>query len=67
MPKCKSCGAPITFQSTANGKLMPVEPGVVSILTREGDIVKGFIPHWLHCPHADKHRGRGNRHPPPKK
>ena len=56
MPKCRSCDAMIAFQKTENGKMMPVEPGVITVLTKEGKTVQGFIPHWPKCPGADKHR-----------
>ena len=56
MLKCKSCGQPISFQSTKGGKMMPVQRDRIKILSKDGEIVEGHEPHWAHCPNADKHR-----------
>ena len=56
MAKCKSCGKSIGFIQTATGKMMPIEPGVKTFINRDGEMIKGYEPHWTQCPHADKHR-----------
>lgn len=56
MPKCKSCNATISFIHTRNNKMLPVNPGSVTIVTADGHIHRGFIPHFVTCPDADKHR-----------
>lgn len=56
MAKCRSCGKPIGFQRTKDGKLMPVEPGVKTVLDRDGFLHTGYEPHWMSCPHANQHR-----------
>ena len=40
--KCRSCGAPIWWSETSNGKRIPLDPN--------GDA------HFTTCPNADKHR-----------
>jgi hypothetical protein len=53
--KCKSCGAPIEWWQTNNGKKMPFDPLPAS----EHEQTR---PHWASCPHADDHRqGSGSR------
>jgi len=54
--KCRSCGETIAFISTKNGRLMPVQPGAIRIISRDGEIVEGFKPHWNECPGANSHR-----------
>ena len=56
MLKCKSCGEPISFQSTRSGRMMPIQRDTIKILTKDGDLIEGHEPHWAHCPNADKHR-----------
>ena len=56
MPKCNSCDMIIQFQMTENGKYMPVEPGLKTVLTREGKTEQGFTPHHINCPGADENR-----------
>jgi len=55
---CRSCKAEISFVKTQNGKLMPVEPKQITVITRYGKMVKGFVPHWPNCRGADAHRKR---------
>ena len=56
MPKCKSpkCSATIAFVKTTAGKLMPVDPGVKTILDpNSGEVHKGFTPHKITCKDPD--------------
>lgn len=60
---CKSCGAEITWATTATGARMPLdarpqkrvvlEPGHRGPLAR---VVDTYAPHHATCPHAAKHR-----------
>lgn len=54
--KCRSCGADIKFIKTVKGKAMPVEVKQIWILTEDGELVKGYLPHWSNCPGANEHR-----------
>ena len=47
--KCKSCGAPIEWWQTNNGKKMPFDPLPAS----DNEQTR---PHWASCPRADEHR-----------
>ena len=53
---CKKCGIYIEFIKTKKGKYMPVEPKIVTIIDDEGNIHKGYIPHWAVCSDADYFR-----------
>lgn len=72
MSECRSCGTPIRFVYTANGKLMPLdaEPTTDGNVTLEGDIAIVHPPgqlaaldtgpcytaHFVTCPNADQWR-----------
>lgn len=56
MKQCESCGKRINFIYSPKGKWIPVETTGTTIVTREGEVVKGFEQHWVNCPHADEHR-----------
>ena len=56
MAQCKSCGKLINFIRTTEGSMMPVETTGTTIVTREGEVIRGFETHWAHCPKADEHR-----------
>ena len=43
---CKKCGEPIHFVPTSTGKLMPCELNIVTIITTNGIVSQGYIPHW---------------------
>jgi len=46
------CGVYIEWVKTKAGKSMPVDPAGVTIVTKEGETVRGYIPHWATCPKA---------------
>jgi hypothetical protein len=56
MTTCKSCGAVIEWITTASGKSMPCDPKLVRVMTKEGALVAGFIPHFATCPTVQQHR-----------
>lgn len=70
--RCKSCGAPIIWASTATGAAMPVDPDPIGggnlQLTRRGDesVTAAVVrpgegthrSHYASCPHADQWRSR---------
>jgi hypothetical protein len=68
---CRSCGAPITWAITDQGKRMPLdaEPNPAgnvrltltnAVVLRKDEVYDGprFMPHWATCPNADQHRRR---------
>ena len=53
MANCRSCGAEIVWLETAKNKRpMICDPAYVQIVTDEGKMVRGRIPHWATCPDA---------------
>jgi hypothetical protein len=46
---CKACGAPILFITTVNKKQMPVEAKPIQIITDDGEMISGYLPHWGNC------------------
>jgi len=51
--RCKGCGHPIVWMKTKTGKAMPVNKMQLTILTEQGDVVKGYESHFSTCPQAD--------------
>lgn len=49
---CRGCGVYIEWVKTTKGKWMPVDPALVTVVTKDGDTVRGYIPHWSTCPKA---------------
>lgn len=60
MATCKACGKVIKFIKTENGKAMPVDETLITIVTDEGKVVRGRIPHWATCPQANRFRKRSS-------
>jgi hypothetical protein len=58
---CRGCGVYIEWVKTKSGKNMPVDPELVTIITKEGEVVRGYIPHWSTCPEANKFRKKGKK------
>lgn len=57
--KCRSCGAPILWIKTVpNKRMMPCDPQLFTLVTKEGLTVKGYRPHWASCPEGEKLRRR---------
>lgn len=54
MSKCKGCGAEITWIKTKAGKLMPCNSEKSTIVTEQGEIVVGHVPHWATCSKANE-------------
>ncbi|SDI18662.1 hypothetical protein SAMN05192534_12434 [Alteribacillus persepolensis] len=52
MPTCKGCGASIQWIKTPKGKAMPADTQEQTVVTKHGDVVKGFTPHWATCSQA---------------
>jgi hypothetical protein len=46
--KCGSCGAPMSWVKTKNGKAMPLS--LATVETRDG--VRYALPHFIDCPDA---------------
>jgi hypothetical protein len=58
---CKRCGKTISFLTTRAGKHMPVDSfTTITILTEDGDVMRGWIPHWATCPDAAAFRQWAN-------
>lgn len=69
---CSSCGAELHWLITPAGKFMPCDPAVVRVVTEEGQLVAGRIPHLVTCPNAEAHKspmwadcGKPVEKPPP--
>ncbi|MDI6872127.1 MAG: hypothetical protein QME79_12445 [Bacillota bacterium] len=54
MATCKGCGKQIEWIETPAGRRMPVDPGRVVVVTDEGQVVTGRLPHWASCPARDQ-------------
>lgn len=54
--KCRKCNTDIKFIKTEKGKNMPVDSRLVTIVTEDGKVVKGYIPHWATCSDPDYFR-----------
>ena len=59
MPECKGCGAEIEWIETTEGKRIPVNLGKVVVLSQDGKVVTGQVPHWATCPRAADFRKKG--------
>ena len=59
MAECKGCGEEIEWIATTEGKRMPVNPGKVVVVTQDGKVVTGQVPHWATCPRAADFRKKG--------
>lgn len=57
---CRSCGAPVIWVRTINGKAQPLdaEPQKRVIINDDGIglVVDTYMPHHATCPYADRHR-----------
>lgn len=59
MPTCRYCGKTIMFIKTENGKSMPADPGIKTIIEPgTGKVSDGFIVHWSTCPKAKEAKER---------
>lgn len=56
MPKCRSCGADLTYIRTKSGRLMPVSGSRLTLVTDAGEIITGRESHFASCPGANEHR-----------
>lgn len=54
MAKCKGCGRPIVWVNTKNGRAMPCDDVKQTVVTDDGEVVSGRVPHWATCPAADQ-------------
>ena len=59
MSTCSKCNAKIEWIKTEKGRQMPVDLEPVTVVTKEGKTVRGYIPHWATCPNADDFRKKG--------
>ncbi|PIY95822.1 MAG: hypothetical protein COY66_05815 [Candidatus Kerfeldbacteria bacterium CG_4_10_14_0_8_um_filter_42_10] len=55
---CRGCGLYIEWTKMKSGKFMPVEPELITVVTPEGETVKGRVPHWAKCSAAKKFKKR---------
>lgn len=58
MPTCKGCGREIEWVTTSAGAQMPVDPDPVTVVLKDGRVVRGQMPHWVTCPAADRFKKR---------
>ena len=56
MAKCKGCGAEIAWVQVESGKLMPVDPPSLTVVTKEGKVITGQQSHFASCPKASTFR-----------
>lgn len=56
MNKCAGCGAEIKWIKTKTGSRMPVNAELKTIVTENGEIVRGYESHFATCPKADSFR-----------
>lgn len=56
--RCQHCDVQIAFITSAtNEKNIPVEcEQEITVVTRAGNVVRGFKEHWSGCPGADEAR-----------
>lgn len=47
--RCQACGEPIVWVVEKSGERVPCNPGKDMIVTEDGDVVDGFVPHWNTC------------------
>lgn len=59
MTTCKGCGRQIEWIKTEAGKQMPVDPDLVTVVLKDGRVVRGYRPHWATCPNAEQFRRKG--------
>ena len=52
--KCASCGAPMAFVKTPNGKAMPLSLATIEVR----DSIRYALPHWIDCPSAAEWKGK---------
>ena len=56
MNRCKACGAELKWIKTKTSKAMPCDPKRVTVVTEQGEVLNGYVPHWATCPEADRFR-----------
>lgn len=68
MPACRSCGAPILWARTVQGKAIPLDAqrsergnielrgGTAHYVTPDINAELRYISHFATCPQADQHR-----------
>lgn len=54
--QCRSCGAPLKWIKSANGKWMPCDAKSTSVVMATGQVVIGHQSHFATCPDAGKWR-----------
>lgn len=59
MNTCKKCGAEIVWITTENGKSMPCDAKILTVITDAGVVVKGRISHFATCKFANDFRKPG--------
>lgn len=57
--RCRGCGQEIDWIKTKRGSSMPVDPPLVTVVTLEGEVVRGHRSHFATCPKASKYRKKG--------
>lgn len=46
---CKGCNKVIKWIKMESGKNMPVDTKLITVVTIDGKVVRGYIPHWSTC------------------
>jgi|GEM_PF-2764315 len=61
MPLCKNCQRRIYWVATETRKTMPVDPEIITVISENGSIVRGRVPHWFTCPNIEQHKLGGQK------
>ncbi len=56
VPTCSGCGREIRWLTTRKGARVPVEPHFRTIITEDGDYIRGYEAHFAYCPQAARFR-----------
>lgn len=54
MEQCVGCHADVVWIRTIAGKMMICNPRVLTVVTDEGQTIRGREPHWGSCPARDR-------------
>jgi hypothetical protein len=57
--QCRSCGAPVIWQTTVAGRPIPLDPTIHVVFDESGVAHRGRNSHFSTCPNAKTHRKRG--------
>ena len=57
--RAEGCGAKVGFiKHKVTGKLMPVSDKLITVVTVDGQVIRGYEPHWATCKGGGSFRKR---------